>query len=820
MGTVWQDVRFAVRMLARNPGLTAIAVLALALGVGANTAIFSVVNSVLLRPLPYKNAAQLVSMYSQNTSNAEANLTDKPPLSYPDFKDYKEQAQTLQYVAAYSQSGTSLTSGGDEPERVLGADVSAELFPMLGVEPLIGRVFTPEEDKAGAPPVVVLGYGLWQRRFGGDKTIIGREIKFGARSITVIGVMPPGFKFPVQAERADFFDPFTAVTARASAASLESRDSRFNTIVASLKPGATLQQAQAEIDAIARRLAQQYPATNTGWRARLISLHEDVTGDVRPALFVLLGAVLFVLLITCANVANLLLARASARHREMAIRTALGASRARIVRQLLTESLLLSFIGGVLGLLLALWGIDLLVAASPASLPRVAEINLDHRVLAFTLFVSAVTGIIFGIFPALASSKLDLNESLKEGGRSSMEGARRNRVRSLLVVSEIALSLILLIGAGLLIKSFLRLLDTDPGYTAARVLSVTLPLSRTKYPQPEQQAAYFQELINRARSLPGVEAVGATNLLPLGLRDTFNTFSIEGRPPAAPEARTAARNYSITPDYFRVMSIPVRRGRAFTERDAKDAPPVIIINEAFARRFFPNEEARGKRIILEDETNQRLPPREVVGVVGNVRHEGLDDKEQPEYYVPFFQAPDRQMDLVVRSAISDPAALAVAVRGAIRSIDKDQLIWEVKTMDERVAKSVAPRRFQMLLLGIFATLALLLASIGIYGVMNFTVTQRTHEIGIRLALGAQAKDVFRLVIGQGMTLALIGVVIGLLGALALTRVMASLLYNVSALDPLIFAGIALLLACVALLACLIPARRATRVDPMIALRHE
>jgi len=401
-----------------------------------------------------------------------------------------------------------------------------------------------------------------------------------------------------------------------------------------------------------------------------------------------------------------------------------------------------------------------------------------------------------------------------------MEGARRNRVRSLLVVSEIALSLILLIGAGLLIKSFLRLLDTDPGYTAARVLSVTLPLSRTKYPQPEQQAAYFQELINRARSLPGVEAVGATNLLPLGLRDTFNTFSIEGRLPAAPEARTAARNYSITPDYFRVMSIPVRRGRAFTERDAKDAPPVIIINEAFARRFFPNEEARGKRIILEDETNQPLPPREVVGVVGNVRHEGLDDKEQPEYYVPFFQAPDRQMDLVVRSAISDPAALAVAVRGAIRSIDKDQLIWEVKTMDERVAKSVAPRRFQMLLLGIFATLALLLASIGIYGVMNFTVTQRTHEIGIRLALGAQAKDVFRLIVGQGMTLALVGVGIGLLGAIALTRVMASLLYNVSALDPLIFAGIALLLTAVALLACFIPARRATKVDPMIALRYE
>ena len=401
-----------------------------------------------------------------------------------------------------------------------------------------------------------------------------------------------------------------------------------------------------------------------------------------------------------------------------------------------------------------------------------------------------------------------------------MEGARRNRVRSLLVVSEIALSLVLLIGAGLLIKSFLRQLDTDPGYTTARVLSVTLPLSRAKYPQPEQQIAYVQELINRTRALPGIEAIGATNLLPLGLRDTFNTFNIEGRPPAPPESRTAARNYSITPDYFRVMNIPVRRGRAFTERDVQNAPPVIVINEAFARRFFPNEEARGKRIILEDEKGEPLPPREIVGIVGNVRHESLDEKEQPEYYVPFFQTPDRQMDLVVRSAASNPAALAFAVRGAIKSIDKDQLIWEAKTMDERVAESVAPRRFQMLLLGLFAALALLLASIGIYGVMNFTVTQRTHEIGIRMALGAQARDVLRLVIGQGMRLALIGVSAGLISAVAVTRLMASLLYGVSAVDPAVFVGVSLLLTAVTLLACYIPARRAMKVDPMIALRHE
>ena len=821
MRTLWQDLRYVARMLFKHKGFTFVTALVLSLGIGANTAIFSVVNAVLLRPLPYKNAERLVALYSVNTGNAEANLTDRPPLSYPDFRDYKEQTQTLQYVAAYRQIGTSLvSSGGDEPERVLGADVSAELFPMLGVEPLIGRVFTPEEDKAGAPSVVVLGYGLWQRRFGGDKAVIGREIKLGTRNVTVIGVMPPDFKFPIQAERADFFDPFTAETARISPASLESRDSRFNTIVASLKPGATLQQAQAEIDAIARRLEAQYPAMNTGWRVRLVPLGEDVTGDVRPALLVLLGAVLFVLLITCANVANMLLAKASARQKEMAIRTALGASRARIVRQLLTESLVLSLIGGALGLLLALWGVDLLVAASPASLPRVNEINVDNHVLAFTLIVSVITGIIFGIAPALASSKLDLNEALKEGGRSETQGAQRNRVRSLLVVSEVALSLVLLIGAGLLIKSFLRLLNTDTGYKTARVLSVTLPVSKTKYPQPEQQVAYVREIIDRTRTLPGVEATAATTLLPLGLRDIFNVFDIEGRPPAPPEAKTAARNCSITPDYFRVMNIPMRRGRIFTERDTKDALPVIIINEAFASRFFPSEDPVGHRIILRDERDQPSPPREIVGVVGNIKHESLDEKEQPEYYVPFYQTPDRQMDLVVRSATNDPAAMTFAVRSAIKSIDKDQLIWEVKTMDERVAESVAPRRFQMLLLGIFAALALLLASIGIYGVMSYLATQRTHEIGIRIALGAQRSDVLRLIVGQGMRLALIGVGIGLVCAFAVTRLMQSLLYGVSATDPIVFAGVALVLTIVALLACYIPARRAAKVDPVIALRHE
>ncbi|MBA2340500.1 MAG: ABC transporter permease [Pyrinomonadaceae bacterium] len=820
MRIIWQDVRYGARMLLKNPGFTLVAVLALALGIGANTAIFSVVNAVLLRPLPYKNAERLVMLYSENRSTTAVNAPSDAPISYPDFVDYKKQSQTLQYLAAYAQVGTALTSGGDEPERVYGADVSAEIFPMLGANALVGRTFTPEEDRPGATPVIVISHGLWQRRFGADPKVVGQEIQLGARSVTLIGVMPPDFKFPVQAEKSDFWMPFATEIARTYAASMENRDARFVTVVAALKPAATLEQAQAELKTLAAQLQQQYPEVNTGWGIRVSSLHEAVVGDVRPALLVLLGAVGFVLLIACANVANLLLARSSARGKEIAIRTALGASRTRVVRQLLTESLLLAFVGGVLGLLLALWGVDLLVAASPANLPRLAEIGLDGRVLVFTFGVSVLTGIIFGVAPALQASKLELNETLKEGGRGSTEGARRNRVRSLLIITEIALSLMLLIGAGLLLKSFMRLLDTDPGYDAAHALSVTLPVSRSKYAEPEKQTAYFQTILQRVKALPGVETAGATNLLPLGNRDTFNTFNIEGRPPAAPGARTAARDARITPDYFRAMNIPLRRGRDFTERDASGSPPVIMINEAFARKYFKGEDPLGKRMLLDDDEGNPEPPREIVGVVGNTHHSSLDAEESEEYYVPFLQIPDRQMELVVRSSASEPSALAPAVRNAIKEADKDQLIWEMKTMEERVAQSIAPRKFNATLLGAFALVALLLAVVGIYGVMAYSVAQRTHEIGIRIALGAQKSDVVKMIIGQGMLLASIGVGLGLIGALALSRVMTSLLYGVSATDPLTFGGISLLLTSAALLACYIPARRAMRVDPMIALRYE
>ena len=815
MGTLWQDLRYGARMLWTHPGFTLVAVLALALGIGANTAIFSVVNTILLRALPYKNAERLVTIYGSGSQSPDG----RAPLSYPDFLDYKTQAKTLHHAAAYQQIGTTLTIDS-EPERFFGAEVTADLFPLLGAEPEVGRVFTEEEDRPGAPPVIVISHQLWQQRFNSDPNIIGREIRRGSRSATVVGVMTPGFKFPVQAEKADFWLPLVAETARISASTLTSRDSRFLPVIARLRPGVTLEAASAEMDTLARGIEQQFPATHTGNRIRLVSLHDDVVGDIRPALLVLLGAVGFVLLIACANVANLLLARAAARGKEIAVRTALGASRARIVRQLLTESLLLALAGGALGLLLAWWGIDLISTAIPADVPRAAEISLDGRVLAFTIAVSVLTGIAFGLVPALQASKFDLNGALKEGGRGSTAGGRRNRVRGLLVVSEVALSLVLLIGAGLLIKSFIQLLSANPGYDTARALSVTLPLSRSKYAEPEQQAAFLQQVIERTKALPGVEAIGATNQLPLGNRELRNTFRIENRPPPAPGQRLAARNEIVSDNYFRAMNIPVLRGRAFTDADAKDAPQVIIINDTLARRYFPNEDALGKRILIEDENNDPLPPREIVGVVGSVRHNGLDEKEYPEYYEPFLQTPDPQVVLVVRSIGADPASLAPSVRGVVKEIDKDQVVWEMRTMRERVAQSVAPRRFTMVLLGGFAFVALTLASVGIFGVMNYTVTQRTNEIGIRLALGAQERDVLRLVVGQGMMIVLVGVVVGLLGAFAVTRLMASLLYEVSATDPLVFAGVAVLLAGVALAACLIPARRAMKVDPMIALRYD
>jgi putative ABC transport system permease protein len=809
MGALLQDIRYGARMLWKSPGFTLVAIFTLALGIGANSAIFSVVNTVLLRPLAFRNPETLVRVKGELKKQG----VDLEPLSYPDFVDLKAQSQALEHVAAYTQTTGALT-GGSEPERLRGANVSADLFPLLGVEPFIGRAFSPEEDRVGSNAVVVLSHALWQRRFGSDPRVVGQEIMLNGRSTTVVGVMPPDFNFPIQSAQRDYWMPLApSVGERA-----EQRGSHYLNVIGRLKPGYTLAQAEGETVALSKRLEEQYAETNTGFSLAVVSAHEDVVKDVKPALLILLGAVGFVLLIACANVANLLLARAAGRAKEIAIRTALGAGRLRIVRQLLTESVLLSLVGGTLGLLIAVWGVDLLVASSPADIPRVKEIGLDMRVLVFTLLISVVTGIIFGLVPALQSSKLDLNESLKEGGRGSTEGLRRNRVRSLLVVSEVALSLVLLISAGLLIKSFMRLRDVNPGFNPNNVLAVNISLPPAKYADEPRQAAFFRDVLERIKATPGVVSAGAVFTLPLSGSNRANTFDIAGRPPANPGEAPEANDRVATPDYFRAMGIPLLKGRVFTERDDADAPPVSIINESFARRFFAGEDPLGKRIVTDSD---RFPQgSEIIGVVGDVRHKSLDAEGGAELYRSYLQSPERSMSLVVRTEQADPTSIASSIRSIVQQVDKDQPLSNIQTMDQLLADSVARRRFNMLLLGIFASVALLLAAIGIFGVMNYSVTQRTHEIGIRMALGAQAGDVLRMVVGQGMALAFIGVALGLIASFVITRVMSNLLFGVSATDPVTFAGVSLLLSVIALLACYIPARRATRVEPIIALRYE
>ncbi len=804
MTTLWQDIRYGFRTLLKKPGFTAITVLTLALGIGVNSAIFSVVNAVLLRPLPFAEADRLVYVegldFRDNTKGGS--------ISPPDFLDYREQTHTFERFAAFQPLSFTLT-GEAEPERVTSARVSAGFFETLGVQPVAGgRTFLAEEEEAGRNGVVVVSHGLWQSRFGGDPKLVGKTLALNGQNATIIGIMPPDFQFPREAK---LWTPIAFKTPQMS-----QRRSHFLQAVGRLKNGVTLAQAQAEVNNIAHGLEKQYPESNTNFGLGLTLLPERLVGQLRLTLFVLLGAVGLVLLIACANVANLSLARGVSRHREIAIRSALGASRVRVVRQLLTESVLLALVGGGLGLLLAVWGVDLLVAFSPENLPRIKEVAIDWRVLAFTLFVSLLTGIIFGLFPALSTSKPNLTETLKEGSRGTM-GAKGQRLRALLVVSEVALSLILLVGAGLLIKSFLRLTHVDPGFAPTNVLTMQLSLTRMKYPEPQQTAAFFQELISRIEALPGVEAAGTVTELPLSGQDNDTFFTIEGKPPVAfGSLENDANIRIISPDYFRAIGIPLLKGRSFTERDSEKAPNTIIVSDSFARRFLPNEDPIGKRLTIDF---GKPWTGEIAGVVGSIRHSSLAQEPFGEMYVNHAQTPAPMTNLVVRAA-GDPTKLTAAIRNEVQSLDKDLPIYNVKTMEQRISESAAQPRFRTLLLGLFACVALLLASVGIYGVISYSVTQRTHEIGIRLALGAQARDVLRLVVRQGMVLALIGIVIGLIGAFAVTRVMASLLYGVSATDPVTFVGVSVLLAGVALVACLVPARRATKVDPMIALRHE
>jgi putative ABC transport system permease protein len=807
LGDLWQDLRYGLRMLLKSPGFTIVAVIALALGIGANSAIFSVVNTVLLRPLPYKAPERLVMVWEDDTKDGHPR--DTPAAA--NYIDWRDQNQVFEGMSAIADVSFNLTGSG-EPERISGRRVSANLFSLLGVEPQLGRAFTPEEDQPSAARVAIMSHGLWQRRFGSDAKIIGQSLTLNGQSVTVVGVMPPHFQFPSRED--ELWIPIAFTSQEAA-----NRGRHYLQVVARMKPGVTLQQAQAEMNTIAARLQQQYPNSNTGLGATVVSLHEQLVGDIKPALLVLLGAVGFVLLIACANVANLLLARAAGRQKEIALRVALGASRSRLIRQFLTESLLLAALGGVVGLLLSLWGVSLLKAFIPQNISQFKDIAIDAKVLGFTLLISLLTGLIFGLAPAAQTSSFNLNETLKEGGRDSVAGSRGNRIRGMLVIAEVAVSLILLIGAGLLINSFLRLRSVDPGFSADKLLTMRIVLPTLKYPDQARRTAFYTELVQRIESLPGVQSAAVTNWIPLVSQGDSQGISIEGRPEPAPGQGPVVVTRVVSPNYFRTMDIQLLQGRQFNEQDRADAPGVVVISETMARSLWAGEDPIGKRLKVGalSSPTQWLT---IVGVVKDVRQFQLNAEPKPQMYMPYeqptFFVPSH---LVIRTNV-EPLSLASAVRGAVWGIDKDQPVSNISTMEDVLSESVARQRFSMLLLAIFAAVALVLAAVGLYGVMSYSVAQRTHEIGIRMALGAQRSDVLKMVVGQGLKLVLIGVVLGLVASFVLTRVMTSLLYGVSATDPTTFLSISLVLISVAMLASYLPARRATKVDPMIALRYE
>jgi predicted permease len=808
--TIIQDIRFGLRMLVKSPTFTVVAVIALALGIGANSAIFSVVNTVLLRPLPYQDPDRLVMVWEDNSRHGYPR--DTPAAA--NYIDWRDQNQVFEGMAATAEMSFNLTGAG-EPERIDGKRVSANLFNLLGVEPYLGRAFSSEEDQPGGGRVVILSHGLWQRRFGSDMKIIGQSLNLNGESYTVVGVMPPHFQFPSRED--ELWVPIAFTSQEAA-----SRGRHYLQVIARMKPGVTLQQARAEMNTIAARLQQQYPDQNTDLGAAVVPLHEQVAGDIKPALLVLLGAVGFVLLVACANVANLLLARAAGRQKEIAVRIALGASRLRLIRQFLTESVLLAAFGGVVGLLLSLWGVKLLKAFIPENISQAQAVTIDAKVLFFTLLVSLLTGLIFGLAPAMQASNFNLNETLKEGGRDSAAGSRGNRIRGLLVIAEVAISLILLIGAGLLINSFLRLRHVDPGFRADKLLTMQIVLPKLKYPDQARRSAFYTELLRRVEALPGVKAAAVANWIPLIRQGDSIGISIEGRPAPAPGQELIVVTRVVSPHYFNTMGIQLLQGRQLDERqDRVDSPAVAVISETMARRFWHGEDPLGKRI-TPGSPDSASPDDwiTIIGVAKDVRQFELDADPKPQMYLSYAQADFfAPQHLVVRTDV-EPRSLAATVRGTVWEIDKDQPVSNISTMEDILSESIARQRFSMLLLGIFAAVALVLAAVGIYGVMSYTVTQRTREIGIRIALGAQKSDVLKLAVGHGLKLVLIGVVIGIVAAFILTRVMSSLLFGVSATDPTTFITISLVLISVAVLASYIPARRANKVDPMIALRYE
>ena len=812
------DLRYALRQLVKSPGFTVVALATLALAIGANTAVLSLINALLIRPLSYKAPESLVLLWERFPTQG----LERIPVSAPEYLDYEKQATSFEKIGAFNYAAYNLTTG-DVPERVSGAVVSPALFSLLGVEPIKGRVFTQEEGAQGRDDVVIISERLWERRFSSDSTIVGNKILLNGRPHTVVGIMPLKFDFPLPlfnvqgsrfASRADIWKPIAF-----SNDELSARYSRNYGVIGRLRQGVSNAQAQAQIDTITANFRQanpkNYPPGLTEFGAKLYPLQDQVVGPMRTGLWILLGAVTLVLLIACANLTTMLLARAAARERELAIRVALGASLKRMLRQLLTESVLVSILGGTAGVLLAIWGIDLLRTIGAQTVPRLREVNLDLSVLTMTLGVAVGTGILFGLVPAVVSAKPELTEALKEGGRGSTGGARRNRLRNALVVAETVLALVLLIGAGLLVKSFVRLQNVSPGFNPHNVLTAEISLPVEKYPPGQPVINFYKEAERRIKNIPGIQHAAFTVVLPLSGSNTDSSFIIEGQDPKMTGAYPDEEIRDVTPDYFRVLETPLLKGRFFAEADTADSPPVVIVNQAFMKKYFRDGEALGKRI-SRDDTNPKWAT--IVGVVADIKHRGLDMEAQPEYYLPHTQGADREMILAVRSA-QDARTLARTVREELRNVDPDIPLSNVRTFDAVVADSVAPRRLSVVLLSAFSGIALLLASVGMYGVISFLVVQRTHEIGVRMALGAQRSDVLRMVIGHAAKLLGIGAAIGLPVAFFSNSALRTLLYQVSPFDLSIFLVVTLILAGVALLASCIPALRAARADPVIALSH-
>jgi putative ABC transport system permease protein len=808
---ILNDLRFALRTMLKDRTLTSVAILTLAFALGANTAIFTVVNAILLRPLPFEKPQQIVEISIIDRLDGSTSTV----LSLPNILDLAAQSKTLQPVAALARSA-GFVWRGDEPIRVRGVLVTSSLFPLLRVKPELGRVINADDDREGAPPVIVLSHSLWKSVYGGDRRIVGKQIRWGTagKSHTVIGVMPEAFVFPLETDGHDFWLPLRA---EMTGPNMHHRGAAFIDCYARIRDGVTLDQVRAELAVIGARLEAQYPDDDTGLRFLVEPLHAMLVKGVRPALLMLFGAVLLVLLIGCANVANLLLARAAARRREMAIRAAVGATRGRIVTQLLVESVLLALVAGACGVLLAMWGLDVLIALAPPDIPRLESISLDGGVLAFTLALSVLTGIVFGLAPALAASRTDLNETLKEGTRGSTEGRGRQRVRNVLVTAAVAMSLVLLVGAGLLLRSFMRASGVDPGFDFRDTAYVEVSARQTAYKTPEQAFAFARRLLGELAAIPGVQSTGAVDLLPLGRSERTWTFQIAGKPRFASGHEPSATTSSVTPNYFRTMSIPILRGRDFSDRDDAHVPKVMAISETFARRWFANEDPIGQAILLDNGSGGEDAYR-IIALVGDIHYRDLTTDPVPMFYMSAWQGKPSRLFFLARAR--NAAAMLPAMRGVVRNLDRDQPINSSETMAEVRGESLATRRFNMVLLGLLAALALILAAVGIYSIMAYTVTQRTSEIGIRMALGAGTSDVFRLIVGNALRIVAIGVAAGVAVALAATRVMASLVFGVGTNDPLTFAGICALIAAVALVASWVPARRATRVDPLVAIRYD